>query len=122
VAVGAVYEGVNESKGGFDEKPSERVARPPESGGQRDRASGEITRRVVPKPHPYKVLPGNLPSRGPFGPRCPPDSGGRATRSDDFLSNRRCTFLHSFYDRAFFVSNAASARSHNRAYSWQLSK
>jgi hypothetical protein len=34
------------------EKLSERAARPPKLGGQRDRASSEITRGVVPKPHP----------------------------------------------------------------------
>src|SRR5215471_10109733 len=67
---------------GFAQKVDiEDGARPPETGGQRDRDEVEIARAEVPKPHPYTVCLRNHPSRDPFGPRCPPDSGGRAFSS-----------------------------------------
>jgi hypothetical protein len=74
----------------------------------------EITRGVVPKPHGYKVCLGTTPRAVPSGPGCPPDSGGRATRSDGISANPRPAFTASMTTR-FSQSNATNGVT-DRAY------
>jgi hypothetical protein len=84
---------------GFDEKPSERVALLSQEGSV-DRASGEITRGVVPKPHPYKGLLGNHPSRGPFRARAALLTQEGGPPAPTAFHQTRPRFVHSFIDRA----------------------
>jgi nitrite reductase/ring-hydroxylating ferredoxin subunit len=64
-----------------------QAARPPESGGQRDRDEVEITRGEVPKHHSHSVRLETSPRAVPSGPRCPPNSGGRVASLKQFFRN-----------------------------------